>query len=233
MILRKHGSCRRLVGINSRWNNLICGWKMEEISGVRRDVLGIRDLTDNNTVGSAAGKIGNAASFITANVESLSRPSSDAVFEIGDNPFTIAAWVSNNGAAANHALIAKDGVSSQRGWVLYSDTSSQTFFALFPGPVQASVGGLPVDDTLYFVVAWHDPTANTVNIQVNNGSVNSVSFTGPVASSTSPLYLGCFSDAATNPHNGKIDEVYMFDTVKDAAWRADMWNGGAGRQYPN
>ena len=47
--------------------NLIAYWKLGEASGTRSDSKGSNNLTDNNTVTSAAGKWGTAGQFTAAN----------------------------------------------------------------------------------------------------------------------------------------------------------------------
>src|SRR4051794_40520428 len=76
--------------------NLVSYWKLDEAStGVapvtRNDSHGTNHLTDNNTVTSAAGKLGNAAQFTAANSESLSRID-NASLRFGDEDFSLAFW---------------------------------------------------------------------------------------------------------------------------------------------
>ena len=50
-------------------DNLIAFWQLEEASGVRYDSEGSNNLTDNNTVTSATGVVGDAAQFTRSNSE--------------------------------------------------------------------------------------------------------------------------------------------------------------------
>ena len=56
-------------------NGLVAFWKLNEQSGTRAAAFSSNDLTDNNTVTFAAGILGNAAVFTSANSEYLSRAS--------------------------------------------------------------------------------------------------------------------------------------------------------------
>lgn len=64
-------------------------WKLDESSGTRADTVGSNNLTSVNSVSSAAGKLGNAASFTFASSQKLT----------GTNPlaglaaFTVTAWI--------------------------------------------------------------------------------------------------------------------------------------------
>src|SRR4051812_50060322 len=71
-------------------NALIAHWRLEEASGVRADSHAGLDLSDINTVGQAAGKLGNAASFVAGNEEILPAADQGAV-GMGDIDFTLAA----------------------------------------------------------------------------------------------------------------------------------------------
>ena len=53
--------------------DIIAWWTLDETSGSRSDSHGTATLSDNNTVGYATGKQSNAASFVEANTEYLSR----------------------------------------------------------------------------------------------------------------------------------------------------------------
>ena len=56
------------------------------------------------------------------------------------------------------------------------------------------------------VIAWHDSVANTLNIQVDNGTVSSVSYSGGAKDTTSPMIIGAHSDGSLG-FNGLIDEL--------------------------
>src|SRR5262245_2022186 len=73
-------------------NALMAHWRLEEASGTRVDAHGGNNLGDINTVGQAAGKLGNAASFLAASEESLTI-GDNAALRMGDINFTIAGWV--------------------------------------------------------------------------------------------------------------------------------------------
>jgi hypothetical protein len=53
-------------------DNLIAFWGLEEASGTRNDAHGSNHLIDNNTVGSATGRVGTCANFDRFTDEHLS-----------------------------------------------------------------------------------------------------------------------------------------------------------------
>jgi RHS repeat-associated protein len=79
-------------------------------------------------------------------------------------------------------------------------------------------------------VAWHDSVNNTLNIQVNNGTVSSVSYTSGAMDTTYPLSIGAHSNGSYG-FDGRIDEVVLYKRVLNSAQRSWLYNNGAGRTY--
>ena len=73
-------------------SGLIAYWTLDEASGTRVDAHGNNDLSDNNTVTSTTGKVGDAAAFATANSEYLSR-ADNADLSVGNIDFTFDLWL--------------------------------------------------------------------------------------------------------------------------------------------
>src|SRR5438045_2871876 len=73
-------------------DSLVSHWTLNEASGTRVDSHGSNDLTDNNTVASTTGKLGDAANVVRNNVEWLSSSSGDfALSSTEDWSFSI--WI--------------------------------------------------------------------------------------------------------------------------------------------
>jgi hypothetical protein len=134
----------------------------------------------------------------------------------GDVDFTLAGHVYLN-STANVMVIANKGLASSsiRDYVLYYNTSNSKFtFLVGNGTVSGAVSS---NETItagqwYTVIAWHDSVANTLNIQVNNGSVASVSYSAGSMDSTYPLSIGAHRDGATGL-DGRIDEFALYKRV--------------------
>lgn len=220
--------------------NLVAFWSLEEASGSRADAHGSNTLTDNNTVTQNPGKVGNAAQFTATNGEYLSI-ADNAALSMGDIDFTIAAWVYLD-TKDNRVIAAKYRTSTnQREYLLYyaaSDGATQRFvFLVSPNgtattAVIANNFGEPSTGTWYFVVAWHNATANTINIQVNNGTANSAAHSTGVFNGTDDFRLGALY--TTSPiyfWNGRIDQVLVAKEAYSDAVRTWLYNSGNGRSY--
>ncbi len=207
--------------------NLVAYWKMNETSGNRSDSKGSSTLTDTNTVTFNPGKQGNAAQFTAANNEDLI-VSDNAATSTGNIDFSMAAWVYADALSINRYVASKNeyilsygGANKFRFWI-----------NSFSNSVDAT-SVTPATGTWYFIVAWHDSVGDTINIQVNNGTVHSAA-TGGVAptDTTYPLNIGHYD--GSNPVNGwdgRIDEFGFWKKVLTTQERTDLYNSGNGSTY--
>jgi hypothetical protein len=218
---------------------------MDDALGPRCDSVGSNDLTDLGQVGSVTGKLGKAAQFAAANNGYLKRVS-NADLTTGNIDFTIAAWVKleNKSAPAEMAIVSKYGAGSFPNFQLeyylgYHPPLDEFFFRVSPDNQNATVVQAqditPVTGIWYLLVAWHNAISDTLNIQVNNGPVNSLSYSSGVATSTSPFMVGASSSGAgiTDVLNGVVDEVGLWKRVLTADERTELYNSGQGWTHPS
>lgn len=190
-------------------------------------------MTDNNTVTSNPGKFSNAGQFTNANSEYLSI-SDNADLSTGDIDFTVAAWVYMDTKAALRYIMAKAGAAGFREYSLNyyaSDGVDRFEFWLSADgdnitAVRADSLGSASTATWYFVVAWHDSVANTINIQVNNGTANSVSYTSGTTDSSGQFNIGALN--AGSFWDGRIDEARFYKRVLSPSERSLLYNFAPG-----
>lgn len=213
--------------------DLIAFWKLEEASGTRFDSVGSNDLTDNNTVAQVAGKIGNAAHFVAADSESLSINDNPAL-SMGDIDFTIAGWFNRELEGALSPLVWKFDLGSAE-YVVFLQAGAAFGFSVSPDGSEGALATIETPgaspDTWHFFVVWHDATLDTINLQMDNGSVESTAHSAGVFDGSSRLFLGGAFDGAFGL-TGNLDAIGIWKRVLTAAERAHLWNSGAGRQYP-
>ncbi len=221
--------------------NLISYWKLDEASGNRADSVGSNTLVDTNTVLAGTGKINNAADFEAANTEYFTL-ADNASISIGNIDFTFSMWV-NMESGGFRTLINKEIASGEREFVLWYDTTgavatNRLFWRVsdglgaHSGDVVADTIGALSTGTWYFIVVWHDATADTVNIQVNNGAVDSASYTFGGADTAGAFWMGNQVAAATRLWDGMIDEVGFWKRTLTATERQNLYNSGNGLAYP-
>lgn len=215
--------------------SLIAWWDLEESSGTRNDAHSTNHLTDNNTVTQTTGKVGNAAQFTSANSEFLSI-ADNAAMSTGNIDFSFAGWVymdtladvdfwgkwSTTNEAEYFVEYANSGGAKFR-FAVSSDGASATGSVLADLPTPAATG------TWYFLVAWHDSVGDTINIQVNNGTVYSSAYATGVRDGTSPFEVG--RAVSTRYVNGRVDSVGFWKRTLTATERTALYNSGRGKRY--
>lgn len=214
---------------------LVSYWNLNETSGTRADSHGSNDLTDNATVGNNTGKVSNAADFVSANSEFLSH-ASNSDLQTGDIDFTFALWFYRTGSGSQ-VILAKD-VDGSREYTLdvtgggalrwyYSGGGEVTFNEI------SSATSISTD-TWYFVVVWHDAAGNTWNIQVNNGTADSIGTSGNAPPSASAVFeIGAREYVgAEGFFDGRVDEVGFWKRVLTTDEKTSLYNSGSGTTYP-
>lgn len=97
------------TGLSIQQSGVVSYYKVDEASGTRVDALGPNDLTDNNTVLFAAGKVDSAADFEADNSENLSILDASQIGLDLPKGFTLMCWVKPETLSAGlEILIGKD-----------------------------------------------------------------------------------------------------------------------------
>ena len=216
-------------------DNLMAHWKLNEASGARADAhTGGLNLTDVNTVTQAAGKIGNAAQFTSGQSERLTH-ADHADLTMGDIDYLLAAWVYLDSKAAQLQFMAKMASSNFEFRFGYDVAADRFFFEILTlagtGQVELAdnLGAVSIN-TWYFVLGWLDAVANTVNIQVNDGTVDSAAQSQTPGAGTAEFEMG--AERSAQFMNGRMDSVSIWKRVLTSQERTDLYNGGAGLDYP-
>jgi hypothetical protein len=211
---------------------LVSFWELEEASGIRYDSQGSNNLTDNNTVTQAAGKVGNAAHFEDDNSESLSSSSSD--FDTAASSFTLSGWfnfdnISEDQYLSSRYLAADTGNS----WfVRYNNGNDKIeFLWMFLTYARLPAGQVSAG-TWYFVTIWYDADAEEIGIQLNDFTPVTVDVTGQAPDNLATNFvLGNLSPPGTAGLDGKIDQIGFWRRVLTSAEIDTLYNGGTGLTY--
>lgn len=217
-------------------DGLVAYWNLDEGSGTRVDATGRgNDLSDNNTVASGVGKVGQSAQFVAANQEYLSHPD-NVDLSMGDVDFTISNWVYLDSPKSNGTVLVKGNADTfntfEYGWG-YDGPNDRFGGSVVNSGSGASIPansfGSPTADQWYFVVFWHDTTKNEIGISVN-GVEDILPYSGGVWDTTFDFILG--SDTCCRYWNGRIDEVGLWKRVLTMEERLALYNDGQGCTYP-
>jgi RHS repeat-associated protein len=180
---------------------------------------------------------GTAAQFTAASNQYLSIPDNSAL-STGDIDFSFCGWMNINSKTTYRGLASKwEASTNNREYYLgYASDLDRFIFSVSNngtavGSVAANTFGAPSTFVWYFVCAWHDAVNNTLNIQVNNSSIDSTAWSTGVFNGSASFNLGRIGGATTSYHDGAIDEVAFYKRVLTAGERAWLYNNGAGRTY--
>lgn len=238
---------------NGLLNNLIAYWPMNEASGNAlqsyKYVTADLTLTDTNTVTNNTGHVyATARQFTAANSEYF-KIADNAQLSTGDIDLTVAMWIYLDSKPAGCYIFAKSSTSGPvayeyAAYYLGGATDRFHFFigdgaGNLRGTVVANSFGAPSTATWYLLVASHDSVANTVTLQVNNGTIDSVATTGALVDSTAAFFVGAIGTgaSATSFYNGRIGPLMVWKSaagaggVLSAAKRTALYNSGNGLEY--
>ncbi len=206
--------------------NLIAHWRLDETSGNRSDSEGSNTLTDNNTVLYGPGHLKNAADFEASNSEYLSI-TDNTDLSMGDIDFSITAWVKWESSPSSAGIVSK--FVSSKEYILHYDASRFKFSVTPDGSAQTSVTannfGAASANTWYQIIAWHDASANTINIQVNNTEADSTAYSSGVYDGTEQFVIGRYGTGGTY-FDGSIDEVSVWKRTLTAAEKTQLYLDG-------
>lgn len=209
-------------------DGLVSHWKQDEASGNALDAQGTSDLTDNNGVGAAAGKLDGARTFNGSN--QFFSIADNADLSMGDIGFSIALWAFPN--ANSGFVLAKWDTSINSREYAISLSTNNTFFSASPNGVgQTNVLGPALTLAAWnLMIAWHDPVADTINLQVNNGPVGAAAYAAGVSNGTAPFVLGSNNGVASF-YNGRLDSISIAKRVWTFQERHALWNSGNGLRF--
>jgi hypothetical protein len=219
--------------VNTLLNDIVAYWKLDETSGTRFDsTANSNDLSDNNTVGSTAGKIGNAASFIAANSEELTSTSTG--LDVGSSDFSVAFWfkLPTTPNALFSQIIGRR--TTTLGWYLDLRSGTEPRLVLRNGSTASVDAGVNYnDDTWHFAVLTFDRDGDmSIYIDDMATAKGNTSIIGITGIDTPFFTIGGRVDSASGNINGDVDEVGIWQRLLTAAERSDLWNSGSGLTYP-
>ena len=214
-------------------DGLVAYWNLDEASGTRLDSVGSNHLADNNTVTQAPGIKNGAAKFTSANVEFLKVADNPSI-NTNDTDFTVALWAYLDDKNTSYSFIEK-GVEFEIGYEGPPGIDRMLLLVQEPTvQINSDAFGSPPIGEWMFAVAWKDIAAGTVNLQLNNGIVESAAFINTSINPMTPLQIGARS-SPSRPLNGRVDEVGLWKRVLSAEERTALYEepGVLDREIPS
>lgn len=222
-------------------DSLISYWALDEsstgtVQTDRADSHGTNTLTDNNTVASGTGKLGNCADFEAGNPGECLSHADNASLSTGDVDFSLSMWVNFESMALTGTLACKGdnlGDDTATEYALYVNASNELHFRV--GKNGSGFGDVQWSSTVstgtwYHVVCWHDSVANQIGIAVNAGTAVTSSWSAGANDTANPFYLGR-DGSGDRQLDGLLDEVGFWKKVVTSGEITQLYNGGSGLAY--
>lgn len=213
-------------------SDVVAWWSMDETSGVRYDSSANgNDLTDNNTVGYTTGVVSNSADTAAASSEYLSSASTD--FDFGDTGYSLCGWFNLDSVAGWNWLFSKLG-SGDYAYRLDAYTTALTwrvYNGVTTGIAEVGTGaGVINAGTWFFVCVYHDASANTIGISVNNATFTTQATTGGAGDSATTFKIA-YDIIGASYSSLNVDEVVILNRVITQGEVSDLYNSGNGISY--
>ena len=217
-------------------SGLVAYWPMDEVSNgsgpvQRNDVRGSNHLTDNNTVTSNPGRVGNAAQFVRANTEYLSI-ADNADLRTGNIDYTWAVWVNPDTVAADRSIISKWNSGSNGEYLLRIDTAGGTAaFYITNGTTFTAVTRPSVFTAgqWHLVIFYHDSVNDEIGISIDGDTPTTIPWANGSIGSAVPFMVGVDNgNLGVTNFDVRIDEVGFWKRVLTVQERADLWNNDNG-----
>lgn len=202
------------------------------------DSLALNNLTNNATVTFVAGKVANAANFVSASSQFLSHADT-ATLDMGDIDFTFTVWarLATKPAAIMGIVSKYTTTGNQRSYSVQWDNTSDRFRFIMSSDggttnqtvLSATTFGAPSTATYYFIACRYNAATDTMSISVNSGAPDTANLAGGAFASTAAFQVGAQNSA--NFWNGLIDELGIWKRLLSDAEITDLYNAGSGRDY--
>jgi hypothetical protein len=211
-------------------DNLESYWPLDEASGDAIDAHGSNDLAENSgTIGSVAGKVGNARNFVFLDTENF-QLADNASLSIGDVDATWAFWIYMETFQDFPTPFSKDEASN-REYGLFFNAGVPTFYAGNDGTSlsQAAWGSALSTATWYFFACRHNKTTDLISFSVNAGTPVTAALSGGIFDGTAAFRLG--NIGASIIFGGYLDEFGFWKRHLSDAEITELYNSGNGRDY--
>ncbi len=229
---------------NGLLNSLVAFWPMNE-SSASDDALDLHNngliLTQQYSPPPVSGLVYPTARLFNPALYYHFYRNNEAILQAGDVDLTLAAWIyTNPGTMSLRYVAAQWNTSANREYAIFTWTDDRMRFGISTtgsNSVQAT-SDVPIPREQWFLfVGWHDAVNNTVNAQINNGSVASVANTAGIYVGSSNFCISKQVNAFGGFWDGRIGPVMLWKSTPggggalSADQRTALWNSGNGLPY--
>lgn len=220
-------------------DNLVSYYKLDESSGNAADSVGSNTLTNNGGATYSAGKINNGVSLASASSQYLQNATPTGL-PTGSSAFSVSLWLkktTNPGAGVKHGQVYFGTNATRQLCYVEMDgnigSGNQVTFATFADDIN-SVATLTTG-TWYHIVATYDGSVTTkLYVDGSLDTTRTLATALNIVINAGGLIVGAdyLAGAVGGYDNGMIDEVGIWSRALSSTEVSELYNGGAGLQYP-
>jgi hypothetical protein len=224
-------------------DNIVGYWKLDESSGNAADATGNSNtLTNNNTVTYGTAVINNGAIFNGTN-QYLAIAGASQTGLATNTDITMAFWINFTSFSAStvYMPIGRGDLTTVAGrsYIVEFNVTGTNKFDLEIGDgatqTRRGVAFTPTTGTWYHLAVVYTKAGGTADFYVN-GSQSGTQQSGlptTVGTNSTPFQLGAINDSVQSYFlPGKLDEAGVWARALSGAEISQLYNGGAGLQYP-
>lgn len=204
--------------------NLVSYWKLDESSGNASDSVGSNTATNSN-VTYGTGKINNGAIFNG----SSSAFTFATVPVTGSSSFSVSFWLKAGSLVSGMSALHFGTDASNQAFNVYLDASSKIAANFTGGGGQVTSTTSLSTSVFQLFTLTYDGT--NVRLYVNGTLENTSSSYTSANIGTTNKFIGKYA-GNTNWWNGSIDEIGMWSRALTGSEVTQLYNGGAGVEYP-
>ena len=199
-------------------------YEADESSGNLLDSVGSAHGTDNNTVGSTTGKIGNARVFVRANNEYFSLTNTGEGATSG-NPFSWTIWANAVTLTGDRIILGWNDGTKLFQIVL---GTSGLFVAWGVSPFDAIAQGNPLSTSTWYHVAFTFSSAGVGTAYINTTSIGSDSSPTGAFNTSTALNIGRRGGDGADPFDGALDLIKRWSREISTSEITEDYNSASG-----
>lgn len=209
-------------------------WKFD--SSNSNDSVGSNNGTDTSiTYSSGNGKINVGAGFASGSSSKILLP--DVAWGISTG-FSISAWIKTSTSGATQNILSRDNQPTRMWQLKVESSNNKIVFIRFDSSnnvvTNITSSGTVTDGNWHFIVATFDNTMGSViYVDGSNAASDAVTTNQNNATGIGPSIGAIWNSVAwADFMNGAIDEVGVWTRGLSSSEVTQLYNGGAGLQYP-